>query len=278
MKVPAMLFAALLTTSAVCNADTEVLTLNYRTADDVIQVVQSVLGNQGKVSPYGNQLIINASPDKIDEVRNMLAQIDTQPRRLLISVASSDSSYQSQNGYQANGTISGNGVEAQIGRGEINGRDQVRIINRSTQSRGGGTQQVQATEGYPALIQVGQSVPLTTYGRDQYGNPYNNTQYGNPYNNTQYRDVTQGFYVTATLVGDRVNLAISSNQDRVNSNDRRVIDVQSTSTRLSGRVGEWIQLGGTNQQNMANQQGYAQRYSTQGRDDASLQVKVDVLD
>ncbi|CAE6919599.1 Secretin [Pseudomonas marincola] len=269
MKVPAMLFAALLTTSAVCNADTEVLTLNYRTADDVIQVVQSVLGNQGKVSPYGNQLIINASPDKIDEVRNMLAQIDTQPRRLLISVASSDSSYQSQNGYQANGTISGNGVEAQIGRGEINGRDQVRIINRSTQSRGGGTQQVQATEGYPALIQVGQSVPLTTYGRDQYGNPYNNTQ---------YRDVTQGFYVTATLVGDRVNLAISSNQDRVNSNDRRLIDVQSTSTRLSGRVGEWIQLGGTNQQNMANQQGYAQRYSTQGRDDASLQVKVDVLD
>ena len=81
------LFAALLL--GLClplQAATEVIPLNYRTADDVLGVVQSMLGSEGKVSAYGNQLIVNASPTKIGEVRVLLQQLDTRPRRLLITV------------------------------------------------------------------------------------------------------------------------------------------------------------------------------------------------
>ena len=67
-------------------AATEVLPLNYRSADELLPIVRATLGADGKVSAYGNQLIINASPDKIGEVRDLLAQLDTAPRRLLISV------------------------------------------------------------------------------------------------------------------------------------------------------------------------------------------------
>lgn len=251
------------------HAATEVIPLNYRSADEVIGVVQSVLGNEGRVSPYGNQLIVNASPAKIDEVRQLLGQLDTRPRRLLISVESADSAYQSDHGYRVDGTLSAGDAEVQVGRGEVNGRDQVRIIRRSTDSRGGGTQQVQATEGYPALIQVGQSVPLTTTSTGPYGRVYQDTL---------YRNVTRGFYVTATLSGDLVHVAISSQRDRLNAHSPGVIDVQSTDTRVSGRLGEWITLGGVSEDTSSSGRDVLRRHTTQGREDMSLRLKVEALD
>lgn len=268
MKVRALLAAALLSCSLSLSAATEVIPLNFRTADEVLSVVQSVLGHEGKVNAYGNQLIVNAEPAKIAEVRALLQQLDTEPRRLLISVDTNESGFQSDRGYRADGTISAGDAEVQIGQGEINGRDQVRIIRRSTDSRSGGTQQVQATEGYPALIQVGQSVPLTTRGRDAYGQPYSNTQ---------YRNVTRGFYVTASLSGELVHINISSNRDRLSQSQAGAIDVQSTDTRVSGRVGEWISIGGVSEQSQGEQGGFMRHRSTQGREDMSMRVKVDVV-
>lgn len=270
MSIRLFLGMGLLALSQALSAATEVIPLNYHTAQDMLPVIQSVLGNEGRVSPYGNQLIVNAPPEKIEEIRQLLNQIDTQPRRLLISVDSSESNFQSDRGYRADGTISAGDAQVQIGQGEVNGRDQVRIIRRSTDSRGAGTQQVQATEGYPALIQVGQSVPLTTTERGPYGQVYSNTE---------YRDVTRGFYVTATLTGnDIVHIAISSNRDRVNQFQPGVIDVQSTDTRVSGRLGEWIEIGGVSGENLSQQRDVLQRHSTRGREDMTLRVKVDVVD
>lgn len=251
------------------HAATEVIPLSYRTAEDVLPVVQSVLGRDGRVNAYGNQLIVNATPTKIEEIRQLLEQLDTRPRRLLISVDSSESSYQNDRGYRADGTLSAGNAQVQIGRGETNGHDQVRIINRSTDSRGGGTQQVQANEGYPALIQVGQSVPLRSTSTDSYGQVYNNTE---------YRDVTRGFYVTASLTGEIVHINISSNRDRLSESRPGVIDIQSTDTRVSGRLGEWISIGGVNQQSQTEQGGLLRHRSTQGREDMTLRVKVEIVD
>lgn len=268
MNVRALLAAVLLGCSLSLSAATEVIPLNFRTADEVLGVVQSVLGHEGKVNAYGNQLIVNAEPAKIAEVRALLQQLDTEPRRLLISVDTNESGYQTDRGYRTDGSISAGNAEIQIGQGEINGRDQVRIIRRSTDSRSGGTQQVQATEGYPALIQVGQSVPLTSQGRDYYGQPYSNTQ---------YRDVTRDFYVTASLSGELVHISISSNRDRLSQTQPGTIDVQSTDTRVSGRIGEWISIGGINEQSQGQQGDFLQHRSTQGREDMTIRVKVDVV-
>ena len=269
MSARTLLAALLLGIALPLSAATEVIPLNYRTADDVLPVVKSLLGSDGRVNAYGNQLIVNATPAKIEEIRQLLGQLDTRPRRLLISVDSSESSHQSDRGYRADGTISAGDARVQIGRGEINGRDQVRIINRTTDSRSGGTQQVQATEGYPALIQVGQSVPLSSTSRDPYGQVYNSTE---------YRDVTRGFYVTASLTGEIVHINISSNRDRLSQSQPGVIDIQSTDTRVSGRLGEWISIGGVDQHSQAEQGDVLRQRSTQGREDMALRVKVEIAD
>ena len=89
MTLRACLLALTLGLSLPLQAATELIQLNYRTAEDVLPVVQAALDGQGKASPYGNQLVINATPEKIQEVRDLLQQLDTAPRRLLISVDTS---------------------------------------------------------------------------------------------------------------------------------------------------------------------------------------------
>ncbi|HCJ28085.1 MAG TPA: secretin, partial [Pseudomonas sp.] len=98
------------------------------------------------------------------------------------------------------------------------------------------------------------------------------------YQQTQYRDVTRGFYATATIHGDRVQITVSSQQDRMNPSAPGAIDIQQTDTRVSGRLGEWISLGGIDESASSNQSGTLRRYSTQGRQDLSLRLKVDTLD
>lgn len=228
------------------SAATEVVPLNYRTSDELLPVARTLIGEDGSVNSYGNQLIVNADARKIEELRALLAQLDTAPKRLLISVDTSDSATRDSSGASPS-----------------------RIISYGTASREGGVQQVQTSEGTPALIQVGQSVPLTTSSTDSYG--YAQSE-------TEYRNVTQGFYVTATVTGDIVHLEISTNRDRLSQERPDTINVQSTDSKVSGRLGEWITLAGHSGQSVADKRGIAKRYSTQGRNDMVLRVKVDSLD
>lgn len=247
---------------------TEILPLHYRTADELLPLVQSLLGGEGRVSAYGNQLIVNAEAAKIAELQDLLQQLDTPPRRLLISVDSQQDSSTSQSGYRVDGSIDAGNVEIIGGRGEQHGSDQLRIIRRRSNGSSGSLQQVQATEGYPALIQVGQSVPLTTYGRDAYGYPRESTE---------YRDVNRGFEVVASVQGDRVQLSIRSQQDRLGDH-YGTIETQSTDTRVSGRLGEWISLGGINESSREQRSGLLSRQAGSSLQNQSLRLKVELLE
>lgn len=244
MSLRTLLATLLLAASFSVMAATEVLPLNNRTSADLLPVAQHFIGKDGSVSAYGNQLIVNAEPDRIQALRSLLTQLDTPSRRLLITVDTNENNQQN------------------------NADQQTSIITYSTESRNGGIQQIQASEGVPALIQVGQSIPLTTTEPDAYGRAQNQTH---------YRNVTQGFYVTASVTGQTVHLSISTNRDRISQERPDVVDVQSTDTTVSGRLGEWITLAGINRQTQADKQGTTRSYSTQGRDDLSLRVKVETL-
>ena len=245
MSLRTLLTTLLLGCSLSVMAATEIVPLKYRTSADMLPMAQDFLGKDGQVSAYGNQLIIKAEPDKIQELKALVTQLDTAPKRLLITVDTNENNQQNT------------------------GDQQTRIINYSTASRDGGIQQIQASEGAPALIQVGQSVPITSSQSNSYGD-YSSQ--------TQYRNVTQGFYVNASVTGDIVHLAISTNRDRMSQERPDVVNVQSTDTTVSGRLGEWITLAGVNRQTQADKQGLARSYSTQGRDDMTLKVKVEALD
>ena len=223
-------------------ADTQVITLQNRTSADLLAVAQNFIGKDGNVTVYGNQLIVEAPAQKIQGLEDLLSQLDTPARRLLITVDTSDSNLPDSN-------------------------SNTRVY--STASRDGGVQQIQATEGVPALIQTGQSIPQTSTQTDAYGRLSAQTA---------YRNVTKGFYITASVTGETVHLAISTNRDRMSQEQPDVVNVQSTDTQVSGPLGQWITVAGISGQNQAGQQGQTLTYSTQNRDDMTLRVKVDALD
>ncbi len=153
MSLRTLLTTLLLGCSFSVMAATEIVPLNYRTSADMLPMAQDFIGKDGQVSAYGNQLIVKAEPDKIQELKALITQLDTAPKRLLITVDTNENNGRGDEGYSVNGAQP----------------NQTRIISRSTASRDGGIQQVQASEGMPALIQVGQSVPITSTQTDSYG-------------------------------------------------------------------------------------------------------------
>ncbi|MFK3773936.1 MULTISPECIES: secretin N-terminal domain-containing protein [Pseudomonas] len=239
------LFASLLlAASLTAQAATEVIPLQHRASTELLPAAQSFIGKDGTVSTFEDKLIVNAPQQRIDDLRALLQQLDTAPKRLLISVDNNDSNFQDNRG-------------------------NARIIRYGTANREGGLQQVQASEGQPALIQVGQSVPITSTSTDGYGRMQSNTE---------YRNVTQGFYVTPRLSGDTVRLQISTNNDRMSQERPDVVKVQSTDTTVTGRLGEWITLAGFNQQSQAERSASSLSYSTQRGENMTLRVKVDLVD
>jgi len=250
MPLRALLTTALLISSLAAQAATQVLPLNYRTSDEVLGIAQSFLGRDGSVTAYGNKLVVNAEPSKIDELSALLDQLDRPAKRLLISVDTSDRNTTDQTRFPANGPPS-------------------RVVQYGTANRTGGVQQIQASEGTPALIQTGQSIPLTSIQTDGYGGVSSNTE---------YRNVTRGFYVTASVTGDIVHLSISTNNDRVSQERADVVNIQSTDTKVSGRLGEWITLAGISEQSQLDRRANTLNYSTEGRDSLTVRVKVDSLD
>src|SRR5262245_38002905 len=128
----------------------EVIPLRYRTVDQVLPVVQPMLAKGGTVSGLQGQLVVRTTPGNMEEIRRILASIDTMPRRLLISVR--------QDAYAAYGEH-GTSVS---GRGGTGGQDglRARVVDTSSADSDRNTQTVQVTEGSTAFIRVGQSVPV----------------------------------------------------------------------------------------------------------------------
>ena len=117
MPLRTLLTTLLLGCSFSAAAATAVVPLNHRTSTDLLPVAQKFIGKDGDVSAYGNKLIVNAPQEKIDELNTLISQLDTAPKRLLITV---DTSQQNQ---------------------QDSGDPQSRVITYSTESREGGTQQ-----------------------------------------------------------------------------------------------------------------------------------------
>ena len=65
-----------------------------------------------------------------------------------------------------------------------------------------------------------------------------------------YHDIGSGFYASPRLNGDRVTIAISQQAERAGYGG---IDSQRLTTTVSGRLGEWIELGGGSRQATGSQ-------------------------
>ena len=109
---------------------TEVLTLGYNMAESVIPALQPMLRDDERVSAYGNQLIVRAEPERMQEIRALVAELDRKPAQLRISVANSGTTSGSERGFEVNSRFDTGVGDIVVG----DGSNQTRIIRRDTRT------------------------------------------------------------------------------------------------------------------------------------------------
>lgn len=258
----------------------EVITLSYRTADQLIPVIQPLVGKDGAVTGLQNRLIIRTTPDKLAQIRKVIANLDSKPRRLLITVRQNVSREALANEASVYGSVGTDQARVRVPRTPGESAAQVELGSRRnnvgakiTSTRdienSSDTQTVQVLEGNTAYIRVGQSVPVPSRTVIRNGRQVTVVE------DNQYRDVTSGFYVLPQVNGNLVTLEINPQRNTLGSQGS--INVQQASTVISGRLGEWLEIGGAGQQ--GGTRGSGTVYSTQelSTDSRSIFVKVEEL-
>lgn len=264
LQVSASIILALFV--SLTHAKTEVIELKHRTAAELLPVINSFMEPYERATEWGYQLIIQADDKKIEEIKQLIEQIDTPARRLLISVDTQGNSSNHDNQFGAQGRIKGKQGEVVIGDGNSN---RVEIKRYSSQEQNSGVRSVQTLEGSAALVQTGQEIQQRHWSVEQNGRPQQQTS---------QRNLAQGFYVTATVQGDWVTLELSNQDDRLNAQQQHITETQSTNTRISGRLNEWISVSNIDAQQNSTSRDTLSRSKTYSTNNNELRIKVELLD
>lgn len=230
----------------------ETIPMQNRQVEDVIPILKPLVVEGGTVTGINNKLIIKTTPSNLKQIKQVLAQIDNAPRRLMISVKQDvdgrlNVKESGVSGRYSTGDVTiespDTGREGTIIQGKDSDGNVIRYRQLGTRSRleDRNVFRVQALEGNPAYISTGQSVPIPNQTAFVTGGGVV-VQDG-----VEYRDVESGFYVLPRIQGDNVTLLISPKLSRVSPNQAAIFDIQNVETTVSGRLGEWIPVGGVTQ-------------------------------
>ncbi len=260
----------------------EIIQLKHRSAEQVIPQLKPFVEPGGTVSGMNYQVFLRASRANREQIKQLLAALDQAPRRLLITVRHDNRRSGADAGAEISGSVgSGNLRIIQPGGGdgrgatvEIRRGDDV-VRSRSYETRGSAadrvSQQVQVVEGGRAFIHVGQSLPIPL--RSVVITPAGAIVS----ESIVYRDLGTGFYAEPRLSGDTVTLEISPSHDTPANLGPGSANIQRLSTTVSGRLGEWLEIGASNADAAVEQSGTG-RYSTRsGLDARRVLLKVEEL-
>jgi len=270
MRIPVFILVFLVSLglfgAGLARADVEIIPLKYRNAEQVLPVLRPLVEPGGALTGMNNQLVIRASAANIADIRRVLASLDTQPRRLQISVRQDAEGAAATRGAAVDGGVV-------LRPGASGGSVNARVIDSRSSSDNNVLQTLQVMEGGVATINVGQSIPVP-------GRMVTRTVNGViVQDTTTYRDVGTGFQVVPRVTGERgaERVLLEINPRRDTPGPGGTVNVQGASTTVSGRLGEWIELGGMNSSSVQSSSGLLSGATTQRSDNRSIWVKVDEL-
>jgi type II secretory pathway component GspD/PulD (secretin) len=242
------------------NLDLDVINLKHQTADEIIPIIQPFLIPEAAVTSRGYKLIIKSTPENLEQVKKIIAEVDAGLRQLTISVSIGQHSAEVENKTQAQimAELNNNDSQLQVGSGGVSDADTVGAIVRGEKksdntkiatkfsSRKTTTkrskpvhQTIRSTEGKWATIRAGQSIPIIQRTRNPDGTV---TQ------TVRYKSATTGFKILPRVQPDNnVALYIRPHQTNVNPQGDGSFDITRMETNIIGKLGEWIPLGNLNE-------------------------------
>ncbi|PKO34340.1 MAG: hypothetical protein CVU34_08000 [Betaproteobacteria bacterium HGW-Betaproteobacteria-7] len=242
----------------------EIIPLHSKTVEEVLPVLLPLVEPGGTLTGMNNQLFLKASPRNRAEIKRALAAIDKPQRRLIIRIATDRQSAADARGAQGSGEVTigtRRGVDARVSVWETG----------SARSENAG-QMVQTVDGGRAFIRVGRSlaVPMRQVIVGPGGAVINEM--------VVYRDIGSGFYAQPRVHGERVTLEISQQSEQEDFRVPGGSRSQRLATTVSGRLGDWIELGGSGEQARSQEDGSFSIGTGSRREARSIWLMVEALD
>ena len=239
----------------------EVLTLKHRPVDEVLPVLLPLVEKGGALSGADGKLFLKASAGNRAQIKKALAALDMERRRLMISVM------QDREGRHdpAVRALAGNPEGLSRG-GDTAPGSEARRRDEAARSRSYGThrqadegvaQRVQVLEGGSAFLRVGLSLPMPLQSVS--AGPQGVTVS----ESVVIRDLGSGFYARPTLQGERFTVDIAPQKESLSPAAPGAIASERLKTSVSGRLGEWVELGGVDRNDELERSG-TKVYSTRG--------------
>ena len=259
-----LLLALLVASGAFAQGTLEVISLRHRTAEQVIPVLRPLLEPGGVLSGQFNQLIVRASPGNLAQIRAVLDSIDQPARRLTVSVRFDAAQNSARSGVQTDARISNRGSSAEM-----------RIQDSSSNLGERVDQRIQVLEGGRALISSGESRPIRQRQVIQTPNgPVVQEA-------TVIQDASTGFEVIPRLSGSTVFLEIAPQREKFGEQfapgPSGAIQSERVASTVSGRLGEWIELGGASSVSSRSDSGILSSRERSTAANRSIWVKVEEL-
>lgn len=218
----------------------EIIPLQHRLVDELIPLLEPLLEPGGTLTGAGSQLIVRTSPANLADIAQAIAALDVRLQRLRVSVSQSRVEDSAFDDYGIGASVQGQTGGLAIGRppGGPGTALDARIARTHGHDEGGNVSMVLTTDGQSAFVHTAVALPT----------PYSNQAF-TPYGpvlqeGIAYQQASTGFYVTPRVHGDSVTLDISSGQERFARDGSGAITSSGVETTVTGRLGEWLPLGG----------------------------------
>lgn len=283
MKLLYKLLALMLLVSVAQADSITTIQLQNRPAEEIVPIVKPMLGTNETISGRGFKLFLRSSPDTLAQVRDMIAALDIAPKILQISVFQGSTRGLSELGFSGNIQIESGDTSVSIGTPRNDNGDAGGSITYSTKDGSGSIRsistrkrlkddpihQIRVTEGNEAYIETGEQVPY--FSGDHW------IRRRGVAGGIEYKDVITGFYVLPRVHGDNVTLQVSPFKNSLSNSNAGNIETQYAKTTLTGRIGEWLLIGGVTEQLKRAQSGTSTSVSTQSRNNESIWIKADLI-
>jgi hypothetical protein len=233
----------------------EVIPLHNRPASELIPLISPLLERSEHIIDNGSNLIIKASPVRLEEIKLLITKLDKGLKNLSITVLQS----KSKTAEDLNASIN---IKEFDHPSNLSGRTRGRYASTEELDSNDSTQVVRTLEGRPAYIKIGGIYPVNSYSVSGWGRGGRRRRRDTDISSdTEFIEATKGFAVTARLTGHQVTIGVNPWSDRMNK--QGIIETQSASTILQARLGEWVEIGNVSESIQTTRDGHiSHRYST----------------
>ncbi len=264
--------------SAIADMQIETIDLHNRSAQEVIEIIRPMLQQGGSITGTGYKLIIKSTPQNIEQIKILLTEIDSAAAQLLVSVTMNRQTVMDELHASHSVTVKGrsgrisvgktsqqdDGAQVQINNNKI--KYDARIFATRKKQSSPAVQQVRVTEGLWASIGTGQAIPIATRQRNADGTITETIT---------YQQITSGFLVLPRINGNNVSLTISPQHQSVSQQGGGVFNSTGMETTVTGKLNQWIQLGGVTHQSISSQSGINYGARIRDADQNQIWVKVE---